>query len=393
MLIPVEHIAKVIGKQGAGLKHIREMTGCSVQVQQNDGQTESRRMDLSGHAGQVAAAFQLLANKAFPGAASESKLYVPAERVGQIVGRGGENLRKAREVCNVRVQVEREPVVDPGTNKEERLVTLCGESAQLAVALRCVLGPGPGPQAGVPPGGRGVGAPGPYAGAGGPGYGPMPGGGGFPGMGMMQMPGMAGGMGAPQPVNMNQGDVQVHLSVPGNVVGAVIGKGGEQIKQTAAAAGGIRISMTNRTAGERRAVCVGPYSQVVAALRMLHEQMAQAAAAAGQELSETSIVYFVKKEDAGAVIGKQGATLKEVRETSRAKIQLARDEMDGLRPCHISGPFQNVMQAQDLIFETAEPGAAVEANRQLAANEPLGPPSMAPPSPDAVPPAVAAAWH
>ncbi|CAK0816458.1 unnamed protein product, partial [Prorocentrum cordatum] len=88
--------------QGAGLKQMREMTGCQVQVQQNEGQTETRRMDLTGHAGQVAAAFQMLANKAFPGAPSESKLYVPADRVGQIVGRGGENLRKAREVRGAR---------------------------------------------------------------------------------------------------------------------------------------------------------------------------------------------------------------------------------------------------------------------------------------------------
>ncbi|CAK0791272.1 unnamed protein product, partial [Prorocentrum cordatum] len=59
----------------------------------------------------------------------------------------------------------------------------------------------------------------------------------------------------------------------------------------------------------------------------------------------------------------------EVREASGAKIQLARDEMDGLRPCHISGPFQNAMQALSMIFETTEPGAAVETTRQLAANE------------------------
>merc|ERR1719221_2341800 len=148
-------------------------------------------------------------------------------------------------------------------------------------------------------------------------------------------------------------------------------------------------------AGGRRAVIVGGYSQCVAAEQMLHAQIVEAAQAAGVDVGEVTVVLFVRKEDAGAVIGKQGSSLKEVRETSGAKIQLAREEVEGLRPCQISGSFQNVAKAQQMIYELVEPGAAIEANRQRAAlmEPPPGghPMAVVGPGPGALPAAVAAA--
>ena len=60
----------------------------------------------------------------------------------QVVGRGGENLRKVREQCGVHVSMEREAVVHPTTFVQERLVTMTGDSAQIPYALWCVLAAG-----------------------------------------------------------------------------------------------------------------------------------------------------------------------------------------------------------------------------------------------------------
>jgi len=98
-------------------------------------------------------------------------------------------------------------------------------------------------------------------------------------------------------------------------------------------------------------VVIGKFSQVVTAQELLSQQLAEAATAAGTELGEVQVVFMVRKEAAGVVIGKQGASLTEIREKSGARIQLAREEAMGQRSCNISGSLEAVLQAETLIFE------------------------------------------
>lgn len=366
VLVPAEHIAKVIGKAGAGLRQIRESSGCKLQVHASQGDTgESRRVDLSGSPGQIAAGFQILASKAAPDPGDAHSLLVPAERAGQIVGRGGENLRRVREACHVRVQLEREPAADAASGRQERLLKMQGDPAQLGPALRMVLGTG---QPGGGAGGMGF----PAAPMAGPGGGMAAMLGGMPAMGM--------GMGQVRAASADPKEVQIHFTIPSGVVGAIIGKGGAQIKQTATTAG-CRVSMTTREGfGERRACIQGTYEQCDAAQRLLHAQIAEASQAAGQLFNEVSVIYFVRKETAGAVIGKQGATLKSIRETTGAKIQLAREEEQLQRACTISGPFQNVVEAERMIYDVTQRELT---NRAATTGAPDGlqPPNF--PSPEA----------
>jgi len=146
-------------------------------------------------------------------------------------------------------------------------------------------------------------------------------------------------------------EIQLHFTVPERFAGAILGKGGAQVKQTAATAG-CKVSMTTRDPGqERRAVIVGTYGQCAIAQGLLQEQLVEAARTAGQEINEVSVMFLVRKEAAGAVIGKQGAGLKQIREQSGAKIQLAREEVEGQRPCTITGPLQSVLLAEKGIFD------------------------------------------
>lgn len=335
VMVPAEHIAKVIGKGGAGLKQIRETTGCKLQVQPNSepASTGPRRIDVSGGPAQIAAGFQIIAAKAFPDENNIPSLYVPADNAGQIVGKGGENLRKVRELTHVRVQLERENVPNMATGVQERLLTMHGQPMQVAMALRYVLG------SGAPQGGGG-------------------GGGGVPMGGFLGMPVPGSFCSQIRAASADPQDVQIHFKIPDRLAGAIIGKGGEQLKQTSAQAS-CRVTMTSREGGSGRfAILQGTYEACVAAEQLLSEQVAKAAQEAETEVGEATAVYLVRKVAAGAVIGKAGAQLKEIRETSGARIQLARDEAEGQRPCQISGTLPQVMQAQQMIHEVAINAAA-----------------------------------
>lgn len=337
VMVPAEHIAKVIGKGGAGLKQIRETTGCKLQVQPNSdpASTGARRIDVSGGPAQIAAGFQIIAAKAFPDENNIPNIFVPAESAGQIVGKGGENLRKVRELTHVRVQLERENVPNLATGLQERLLTMHGQPMQVAMALRYVLG------SGAPQGGGG--------------------GGGMSMGGFLGMPVPGSFCSQIRAASADPGDVQIHFKVPDRLAGAIIGKGGEQLKQTSTQAG-CRVTMTSREGGSGRfAILQGTYEACLAAEQLLSEQVVKSAQEAEMEVGEATAVYLVRKVAAGAVIGKAGAQLKEIRETSGARIQLARDEAEGQRPCQISGSLEQVLQAQKMIHDVAISAASAAA--------------------------------
>eukprot|EP00929_Paragymnodinium_shiwhaense_P085542 TRINITY_DN4595_c0_g2_i1.p1 TRINITY_DN4595_c0_g2~~TRINITY_DN4595_c0_g2_i1.p1 ORF type:complete len:611 (-),score=146.01 TRINITY_DN4595_c0_g2_i1:430-2262(-) len=329
VLVPAEHIGKVIGKAGAGLKQVRELTGCKVQVSQTDNEENetTRRVELSGVPEQLCVAFQLLLNKAFADPGSTPSVLISADKAGQAVGKGGENLRRIREMCHVRVSVEREAVTNPATNIQERKVTMQGEPMQMARALRAVIGDRSCLMMLLPPG---------------------------PPMSVGMGPPLAGPFGLSQVrgKSMDAEELQVHMSIPERFAGVVLGKAGAQVKKTAEMAH-CKVSMTHRDGGgDRRVVIIGNYSQCAVAQRMIHEQVREAAKSVGLEVAESYVIMMVRKEAAGAVIGKQGASLKSIRDQlPNLKIQLVRDEVEGHRPCSIVGPFEAVLEAEKLIYE------------------------------------------
>jgi len=329
VLVPADRIARVIGKEGRGLKQIRESTLAKCQVQQvADPNAGSRRVDLSGSAEQVASAFGLVLDKAFAGEQSCNPiLLIPADKTGLVIGRGGENLKKVREECHVRIDVEREPVVDPTQTIQERVIKMQGEIPQMAYALRYLLGAGGGAFMAAAAMPRGAGAP--HAAA-------MP---------------MAMTMSHVRPVSADPDEMQLHMCVPDRLAGAILGKGGAQVKQTAYSAG-CKVSMTTRDgSSDRRVVMIGTYQQCSTAQSLVYQQLAEAAQSQGTELNEATVMLMVRREAAGGVIGKQGACLKQIREQSNAKIQLSRDEVEGQRPCTITGDLRCVLEAERLIYE------------------------------------------
>lgn len=320
-LIPADRIARVIGKAGTGLKQVREHAQCKVTVhQQADAVGTVRRVDVTGNAEQICTAFAVTLQRAFEDAPVVTvALLVPADKAGLIVGKSGENLRRVREQIGVKVQLEREPVVDPNSMTKERLLTMQGELRHLSAALGFCLGSSCSPLPAVtriPPPGHDF---------------------------------------APARKAHSTGDdaneIHVRLVVPDKAVGHVLGRGGVQVKQTAATTG-CSISMSSKESGHPRlAQMTGSYSQCKAAQALIYEQIVSLLQEDGVDTAEVTALYMIPKEFAGAIIGKQGAGLKQIREQSGVKVQVDREEVNGHRVCTITGAINGVLMAEKAIHD------------------------------------------
>mmetsp|Transcript_44568 Transcript_44568/g.100845 ORF Transcript_44568/g.100845 Transcript_44568/m.100845 type:complete len:671 (+) Transcript_44568:1-2013(+) len=347
LLVPAQQIGKVIGKAGSGLKEVREASGgVKVEVQQSQSSdARSRRVDLIGSNDQIVRAFHVVLIKAFPDECPEPVLLIHPDKAGRVIGKNGDNLKKVRQECRVRVLLEREPVVDQATGTQERLLKLQGMEGdnwgaeQMARALHYVL--------------HLTGVTGPSVGAGA----------GSPVVTWGQPPQAHAAFGHQMPVatpatslqvrhaSSDPWEIQLHFCVPQMLAGAIIGKAGAQVKQTATVSG-CKVSMTKKDIGaERRAVLIGSLEQCSHAQNIIYEQLLEAAQQAEMKITEVEVIFFIRPEAAGAVIGKQGASLKLIREQSGAKIQLDREPVEGHRACRIKGVFESVLQAEKQIFE------------------------------------------
>lgn len=344
VMVPGDNIGRVIGKSGSGLKQIRESSGCKVNVEANGADPSAmRRVELQGQGPNIGFGASLVVQSAYNdkqqgGAGNiEAVLYVPNGSIGSVIGKGGENLKRVRETMHVRVQVEREPVVNRATMENERMMTISGDCQAICSALAMMF--------------TGV-----------------SGGGGLPGpMGMMGMP-QGGGlmmnpmaMGNQVELQMMPADdpdaVQIHFQVPLKTVGAIVGKQGAAISQLALQAG-CKMTVTKRTlpsgavAQQRSVVCVGQLPQVCIAQQLAHTAAINACQEAGEDataLNTVTATFWIPKEFGGAIIGKGGATLGQIREMAQVKVQFEKEENRGMRPCAITGPLQNVLQAENHI--------------------------------------------
>lgn len=371
LLIPADLIAKVIGKAGAGLKHVRETTGCKLDVKPSQGHGVPRRVELVGGSDSLAAGIPQILRRAFQDEAQWNfTMLVPTTRAGMLIGKGGENLKRVRENTGVRITVERDAVDGPGGAKE-RMAQIEGDQANVPTALTIAFGyTGSGSPIGALP----MIKSGAYAAVAAAAAAPAT---------VVPMRGSAGGGGGvvavptqvPRPCtgSTNNGQVtvtfvgrgnvslsgvrpmhpdpevsQVHLVIPDSLAFAFQG----EVKNVLAASGCNLVTLTRKDGvSQRRIVMVGNYTQLNIAQGLLVEQLKQTIMESGEnEPAEYSVYLFIRKDAAGAVIGKKGDTLKQIRETSGcSRLAMAREEIEGQRPANITGSWPCVLQAEEVI--------------------------------------------
>jgi len=149
--------------------------------------------------------------------------------------------------------------------------------------------------------------------------------------------------GANKRVRTGNETVEVGLLVQSNDMGQVIGKGGETIKSIRAESGAtIYTSKFLPNVGERTARLTGTVEQVCTAIRMIIDTVAK-------ELP--AVTFLAEYRNLGALIGKQGVNIKQLREESGAKIFITKECIGNStqKEVQISGNYEAVMQAVETV--------------------------------------------
>jgi len=143
--------------------------------------------------------------------------------------------------------------------------------------------------------------------------------------------------------------VEVSLLLASNEMGRVIGKAGETIKGIRAESGAtIHTSKLIQNVGVRTARVGGTTEQVCAAIRLVISTISE---------ESPSITLLAEHRSLGSLIGKQGVNIRELRESTGARIYIPKDCIGNStqKEIQISGEWESVTQAlEKVVFHLAE---------------------------------------
>lgn len=154
--IPNGRVGVIIGKAGDTIKNLQIQSGARIQVTRDadhDPSLPNRIVELMGNQEQIAKAEQLITevlaeadaggpgsvSRRLPGASGSEPfvLKVPNNKVGLVIGKGGETIKNIQSRSGARVQVI--PLhLPPGDAPMERTVQIDGTSEQIEIAKQMV---------------------------------------------------------------------------------------------------------------------------------------------------------------------------------------------------------------------------------------------------------------
>ncbi|KAL3818966.1 hypothetical protein ACJIZ3_004871 [Penstemon smallii] len=155
--IPNGRVGVIIGKGGETIKYLQLQSGAKIQVTRDmdaDPNSTTRGVELTGTPDQIAKAEQLISdvlNEAEaggsgivsrrvtgqPSGAEQFVMMVPNNKVGLVIGKGGETIKNMQASTGARIQVI--PLhLPPGDTSRERTVQIDGTSEQIEAAKQLV---------------------------------------------------------------------------------------------------------------------------------------------------------------------------------------------------------------------------------------------------------------
>lgn len=156
--IPAHRAGLIIGHHGESLKRIEKISQCKVQFDPQTSSDGDRRVVIIGFPEDVEEAKRLIGEKSEEAAETRFPtihMRIPQNRVGLVIGRGGETIRELQERSGARINVQPENQVDSWGNNE-RAVYITGDEASIRRAQdlinEMVAGHGRGVGGGGPPG-------------------------------------------------------------------------------------------------------------------------------------------------------------------------------------------------------------------------------------------------
>ncbi|VEN44246.1 unnamed protein product [Callosobruchus maculatus] len=249
LIMQGKEVGSIIGKKGEIVKRFREESGAKINI--SDGSCPERIVTVIGSTSAIFKAFTLICKKfeefqeinssnasGVPRPPITLRLVVPASQCGSLIGKGGSKIKEIREVTGASIQVASEML----PNSTERAVTISGTGEAITQCIYhiCnvmleVASLGKNPLAGLAALGLGGLAP---SGAGGLSPAALAA---LAGSQLRTANTRGGGGGAAGQQNTN---AQTHeMTVPNELIGCIIGKGGTKIAEIRQISGAmIRIS-------------------------------------------------------------------------------------------------------------------------------------------------------
>ncbi|XP_071701182.1 uncharacterized protein [Rutidosis leptorrhynchoides] len=155
--IPNGRVGVIIGKGGETIKYLQLQSGAKIQITRDmdaDPNSQTRAVELTGSSESIAKAEQLIkdvlaeaesggsgtVSRRLPGqqgGAEQFSMQVPNNKVGLIIGKGGETIKSMQASTGARIQVI--PLhLPPGDTRTERTVQIDGSSDQIEAAKQLV---------------------------------------------------------------------------------------------------------------------------------------------------------------------------------------------------------------------------------------------------------------
>lgn len=148
LMMQGKEVGSIIGKKGEIVKRFREESGAKINI--SDGSCPERIVTVTGPTNSIFKAFTLICNKVEefqelqngggggPRSPITLRLIVPASQCGSLIGKGGSKIKEIREVTGASIQVASEML----PNSTERAVTITGTSdaiTQCIYHICCVM--------------------------------------------------------------------------------------------------------------------------------------------------------------------------------------------------------------------------------------------------------------
>jgi len=144
-------------------------------------------------------------------------------------------------------------------------------------------------------------------------------------------------------VRTGEETVEVSLLIQSNLMGQVIGKGGETIKSIRDESGAsVWTSKLLENVGVRTATVSGTIEQVCTAIRMIIDLVAK---------DNPAVTLLAEYSNLGGLIGKQGVNIKQIREESGARIFITKECIgnSSQKEIQISGDYESVTKAIETV--------------------------------------------
>jgi len=151
------------------------------------------------------------------------------------------------------------------------------------------------------------------------------------------------GMEANKRIKISDGSVEVGMLFQHQDLGPVIGKGGENIKNIRQESGAqVHTSKFMSGVAERTAKIIGTAEQVSSAIKKIIDTGSK---------DHPSIILLAEYMNCGLLIGKQGVTIKQIRDETQAEIQVSKECIANStqKQIRISGDYASVSKAIDAV--------------------------------------------